>query len=192
MRSVSIVMLALSGSLVGMLSPTPTHADDFGSFRRGTVRQAPQATESGSSVDAKRQWLKQQVMKVEDPLRRFQLLKQVAQMPDAQVNQVIATYQLRSGGQSESELARAQRRLREAQAYRDYLLRLRQQQVAGRAAPGFRPVITTLPSGVSMGASAVVSPDRRYVRIGVTPFFSQIGPVRTFNLKTGETRVISP
>jgi len=39
-----------------------------------------------------------------------------------------------------------------------------------------------------MVASALVSPDRRYVRVNVTPFFSRITGVSTFNLKTGKTR----
>jgi len=50
---------------------------------------------------------------------------------------------------------------------------------------GFAPVITWLPSGTTLNVGAVVSPDRRYVRINAIPFFSQVGPVRTFNFKTG-------
>ena len=36
-----------------------------------------------------------------------------------------------------------------------------------------------------MSASAVISADRRYVRINAVPFFSSIGPVSTFNFATG-------
>ena len=50
-----------------------------------------------------------------------------------------------------------------------------------RSRVGFQPVITMLPQGASLSASAVVSGDRRYVRIGLTPFFSTIGNVDTFN-----------
>jgi hypothetical protein len=55
-------------------------------------------------------------------------------------------------------------------------------------AVGYFPVVTWLPSGVSLSASALVSPDRRHVRMSLAPFFSTIGPVYTFNYMTGETR----
>ncbi|NDC64765.1 MAG: hypothetical protein EBZ59_12480, partial [Planctomycetia bacterium] len=42
-------------------------------------------------------------------------------------------------------------------------------------AAGYQPVITTLPEGVNMFARAVVSADRRYVRITSTPLFSGVG-----------------
>jgi hypothetical protein len=50
----------------------------------------------------------------------------------------------------------------------------------GRGAVGFQPIIQTLPEGRMMSASAVVSADRRYVRIAVQPIFSSIGEVQTF------------
>jgi hypothetical protein len=56
---------------------------------------------------------------------------------------------------------------------------------AGRGAVGFQPQITTLPSGATMSATAVISADRRYVRITALPFFSQIGNVSTFNVAQG-------
>jgi len=52
-------------------------------------------------------------------------------------------------------------------------------------AVGFQPQITTLPSGATMSATAVISADRRYVRITALPFFSQVGPVTTFNVAQG-------
>jgi hypothetical protein len=51
---------------------------------------------------------------------------------------------------------------------------------------GFMPVITTLPEGTNMSAIAVVSADRRYVRITPTPLFSSIPEVNTFNFATGQ------
>ena len=57
----------------------------------------------------------------------------------------------------------------------------------GRGAVGYRPVITTLPEGANLGANAVISADRRYVRISPTPFFSQVTDVVTFNFVTGNT-----
>jgi hypothetical protein len=50
---------------------------------------------------------------------------------------------------------------------------------------GYRPVITWLPQGTSMGVSATVSPNRRYVRIGVNAGFSQITGVNTFTYYGG-------
>jgi hypothetical protein len=57
--------------------------------------------------------------------------------------------------------------------------------VRGSRSVGYRPVITTLPEGTNFQASAVISADRRYVRITSTPFFSLIGDVSTFNFVTG-------
>jgi hypothetical protein len=56
-----------------------------------------------------------------------------------------------------------------------------------RGAVGFRPEITVLPEGASASSLAVISGDRRYVRISPVPFFSQIGNVTTFNFVTGDT-----
>ena len=53
------------------------------------------------------------------------------------------------------------------------------------AAAGYQPVIINLPSGANMMAMAVISADRRYVRITPFPFFSSIGQVTTFNLQRG-------
>lgn len=57
---------------------------------------------------------------------------------------------------------------------------------------GYMPIITWLPQGTSFGAGATISPDGRYVRTTVNPFFSSIGPVYTYNLNTGETRPWMP
>ena len=54
-------------------------------------------------------------------------------------------------------------------------------RLVGNARPGFRPVITTLAEGVSMSAMAVVSADRRYVRITAVPAFTSITDVFTFS-----------
>ncbi|MEX0585931.1 MAG: hypothetical protein WD176_04770 [Pirellulales bacterium] len=53
-------------------------------------------------------------------------------------------------------------------------------------AVGFRPVITTLPAGANLVATAVISADRRYVRITMLPLFSKIGKVLAFNIITGQ------
>src|SRR5690606_36171204 len=53
-------------------------------------------------------------------------------------------------------------------------------------AVGFQPVIATLPEGANLQASAVISADRRYVRITATPIFSGIAEVNVFNMQTGQ------
>ena len=53
------------------------------------------------------------------------------------------------------------------------------------AAVGYQPVIHSFPTGAGMMALAVISADRRYVRITPSPFFSQIGQVTTFNISSG-------
>ena len=59
----------------------------------------------------------------------------------------------------------------------------------GNRIVGYQPIITWLPQGVSLGTSAVISPDRRYVRIGVSPMFSTVGPVQTYNFSMGQSRI---
>ncbi len=57
----------------------------------------------------------------------------------------------------------------------------RQAAFFGRAgAVGFQPIIQTISDGPSLIATAVVSADRRYVRIGAAPSFNTIGEVQTF------------
>ena len=58
----------------------------------------------------------------------------------------------------------------------------------GRGAVGFQPVITNLPEGAQFFSTAVISADRRYVRISPFPFFSQIGQVDTFNFGQQQAR----
>jgi hypothetical protein len=54
-----------------------------------------------------------------------------------------------------------------------------------KGAVGYQPVITSLPKGASMTTSAVISSDRRYVRVTPFPFFSGVTEVNTFNYVTG-------
>lgn len=57
----------------------------------------------------------------------------------------------------------------------------RQAAFFGRAgAVGFQPIVQTLPEGTMMSVLGVVSADRRYVRVAVSPTFSTIGDVQTF------------
>ncbi len=50
---------------------------------------------------------------------------------------------------------------------------------------GFQPQITTVFEGVQLGVSAVVSADRRYVRLAVAPNFQNITDVFTFSFFGG-------
>ena len=52
-------------------------------------------------------------------------------------------------------------------------------------AVGYQPVIIFIPEGAQFWATAVVSADRRYVRITSVPFFSAIEKVTTFNYSSG-------
>jgi hypothetical protein len=74
-------------------------------------------------------------------------------------------------------------------AVRDYLRDALAAQRDGRLprrSVGVRPVITTLPEGTNFMGSAVISADRRYVRVEPMPLFSGIGEVSTFTF-TGDT-----
>ena len=52
-------------------------------------------------------------------------------------------------------------------------------------ATGYQPIISTLPEGTNLMAQAVVSADRRYVRITTAPLFSGVGQITQFNFSGG-------
>lgn len=56
-----------------------------------------------------------------------------------------------------------------------------------RSAVGYRPVITSLSQGCMLESNAVVSADRRYVRISPYPMFSDIRKVYKYNMGSGST-----
>jgi general secretion pathway protein D len=58
--------------------------------------------------------------------------------------------------------------------------------VVGDFAAAHQPVITVLNEGTSLSVRAVVSNDRRFIRLDLVPFFSKIGEVDTFTF-TGRT-----
>ena len=59
------------------------------------------------------------------------------------------------------------------------------QRGAGRpGAPGYQPVISIISEGVTSTAMAVVSGDRRYVRLGMLPMFSALTDVQSFSFIT--------
>ncbi len=55
----------------------------------------------------------------------------------------------------------------------------RQPQVA------YMPIVSWLPQGTQLTANAIVSPDRRHVRMSLNPIFSSIGPVYHYNMNNG-------
>ncbi|MFC1596933.1 hypothetical protein ACFL5Q_03200 [Planctomycetota bacterium] len=59
--------------------------------------------------------------------------------------------------------------------------------VVGDFAAAQQPVIVVLSEGTFLTVQAVVSDDRRFVRLTVVPFFSRIGDVETFQFEGSET-----
>ncbi|MDX1945195.1 MAG: hypothetical protein SFU86_07300, partial [Pirellulaceae bacterium] len=59
--------------------------------------------------------------------------------------------------------------------------------VVGDFAAAHQPVIVVLNEGTSLSVQAVVSKDRRFVRLTLVPFFSQIGDVDTFTFNGSVT-----
>ena len=59
--------------------------------------------------------------------------------------------------------------------------------VVGEFAAAQQPVIVVLSEGTTLTVQAVVSDDRRYVRLTLVPFFSQVGDVQTFTFEGSET-----
>ena len=54
---------------------------------------------------------------------------------------------------------------------------------------GYHPIISILPQGNVMTAGPVIlSPDRRYARIGISYSNTSIGAVHTFNFSTGASQ----
>jgi hypothetical protein len=84
-----------------------------------------------------------------------------------------------------SMLTRQLNRYEDSLASREYRRdQARRHGWRGAGPVGFQPQITQYMSGAGLsgaGALAVISADRRYVRVAPIPFFSQIGEVNTFN-----------
>ena len=58
-------------------------------------------------------------------------------------------------------------------------------------AVGYTPIIITLPEGTNLAATAVISADRRYVRITSVPLFSAVSNVVTFSMDNGATNNVT-
>lgn len=55
-------------------------------------------------------------------------------------------------------------------------------------AVGYAPVIQVIPEGTGLTAQPVVSPDRRYIRLGLQPVFNDVTDVFTFTYLNGGNR----
>ena len=141
----------------------------------------------------KRQWLREQLVKgVRNPNDVRQLRAVVDRLTPRQVHALAnAALAQQLPANDQQLLQQAQLELQRAQWLRQLLERELWLRRYGYGYPvGYLPVITWLPQGTTMGASAVVSPDRRYVRVSPMPFFSSVGPVYSYNLNTGRTRLL--
>lgn len=143
------------------------------------------------ATDKRREWIRKHLtVELRDKNKIAQLNAQLDALNDQQVD--LAAVQLLEQldkRRSRENMSRAVSELARARETREALRRRAAASYAARRSrAGFFPVITVLPQGASLTASAVVSPDRRHVRVNVNPFFSSIGPVDTFNFFTGETR----
>ena len=128
------------------------------------------------TAQQKRAWLYERLVgPVQDPALAQAYTQKLAAMNVAQLDATILSFQ--------QQLLYRQRLLEQQQL----LLRNR---LANSGGVGFRPIVTWLPTGTNFTASAVVSPDRRYVRMSLAPFFSSIPRVDTFNYHTGQSRNI--
>ena len=56
--------------------------------------------------------------------------------------------------------------------------------VVGAGAVGFQPNVTVVPDGITLNAQAVVSADRRYVRLTLNPSFNEVINVLTFTFNS--------
>ena len=143
---------------------------------------------SNADTATKRQWLRENLVASAGTDGRARMIQEkLHRMSPQQIDVLAQRLAVRRAGQ----------RLADARALRDRLLRQRlharrfgNQHQKHRV--GYAPVLSVLPSGTHMTAGAVVSPDRRHVRINVMALFSSIGPVDTFNFHTGRTRRQSP
>lgn len=79
--------------------------------------------------------------------------------------------------------SRQEQDARRAAVLREFEESRRQPPKAG--AFGYAPQVTVIQEGTSMSAQATISPDRRYVRIGIQPVFNDVVDVFTFSFVNG-------
>lgn len=182
--------LTMLVAAVFVIGPVFGRAED--SHRNVSARNAAVAKPNLRTTGQKRQWLREQVQIGARDANQVRLLqaridqlkvKQVHALADSILAQQLPRDNPQGVGRAQLQQLRAQtlrRVLSDQLAWRNF------NQV------GYLPIITWLPQGTSLGAGAVVSPDGRYVRINAAPMYSSVGPVYTYNLRTGETRLWPP
>jgi hypothetical protein len=196
-----LILLFACACVVSILAVTGVQAADGDAvIVTGPKSAASQATGSQPkfrTTTEKRNWLRTQLRQsVNNPWQVRQLQANVNRLTARQVNTLtdaILAQQLPENWQQEQQ--QQQQEQAQLERYRAQMLRqVLSDQMAWRRfnRVGYLPVITWLPQGTSFGASATISPDGRYVRTTANPFFSSIGPVYTYNLNTGETRLMPP
>ena len=152
----------------------------------GSAVSLQAATKAERMTAKKRSWLRKGFAAQMNNRQQIRAMKKrIKNMSPEEIDRLVE--------QVQTHLAQVrQQQYRQAVDYRNYLRRQQQAYMYNtrRRNVGFAPFITWLPKGVSMSAGAVVSPDRRYVRINAQPFFSTIGSVHTFNMKTGRYKRI--
>lgn len=171
---------------------TTSRADENPVAERESGVDARRAEARRVATEKRRAWLRKHLTQGQrDPVKVAQLNARLDSLDDQQVD-VAAARLLEQLDERDSRkktnqvTGELQRALEDRQARQQFSHAGR--HAAAMPAPvGFFPIITVLPAGVSLTASAVVSPDGRHVRVNVNPFFSSIGPVDTFNFATGET-----
>ncbi|MBC8873271.1 MAG: hypothetical protein H8E44_27870 [Planctomycetes bacterium] len=179
--------IAVLAAVVALL-PLATHAADSKHAAAGLKNVQPKL----QTTTQKRQWLRNQMVKGLDNAQQVRQVraavdgmkpKQIDALVDVALAQQIPPNNQQLVQQTQWELQRA-RWLRQM-LERELWLR----RYGYRYPVGYMPVVQWFPQGAHLGASAVVSGDRRYVRFSGMPFFSSVGPVYNYNLNTGDTRL---
>ncbi len=173
-----LIWFGVSASVAGGAEPK---------LRRDEDARAEKAKQ-GPTTEQKRDFLKEVFRRqLSNPKNLRDVEAKLDRMSPKQIDALVAELEQQQQQLAQQRLLQAQIELARAQAYRDYFMQLQQQRAYGGGGVGFAPVITWLPEGVTLGASAVVSPDRRYVRITAMPFFSSVPSVSTFNFRNGKS-----
>lgn len=142
------------------------------------------------TAEQKREWLRSRIASSSrEPGATEAAAARVARLTESQLDALFEYYR---SGKADADQQKAEgldrqhdyERVQRAAAARAY----QQRMAAAQGRPGYAPVITTLPSGAALSAGAVVSPDRRYVRVNAMPFFSQVNGFHTFNMANGQTQ----
>jgi hypothetical protein len=185
-------VFALAGALAADGNATIVQGPNSTASEAGTPQETPQP--KFRTTAEKRDWLQAQIARgLSNPWQVRQLQANVNRLSAKQVDSLtdaILAQQLPNDWQQAPQLERAQLDMYRSQVLRQVLA----DQGAWRRFDrvGYLPVITWLPQGTAFGAGATISPDGRYVRTNANPFFSSVGPVYTYNYRTGETQLMPP